>query len=571
MRSLLVSLVAAAMLAAAAPAPAAEIGLNINGGPAALNDQQNFQDLSTLNAKWARHFVFWDDYDPQTGPKIYKAIAAEENARGVKTLLTVMSARGTAPDPEAFERFMRELATELKGDVEAYEVWNEADEGLFWSGGPNPTAYVDVLKRSYAAVKGADPNALVVFSPTVGNNFGFVQEAYAAGAKGSFDVMAVHTDTACLVQPPSFFYRENDGRLGRFTFLGYREVYGVMQANGDGDKPIWMTEFGWSAAQHTCEFGAGAGQRPAGVSEELQAQYLLDAMNCVERDPYLQVAFWYNNRDLSNDGKMANMYGLRRYKDAAGGGGDPRPAFEAFRTWGAGGGRSSAPCGDFEGPPVKLLAPSPGLNLGAGQNLIMRAQSDAPDLKRIYFTVEGPGAAPLFEGGPISLPRPGDTGPIGEREWGGARDLGDGTHKLTVYAVDQLDNAGPPVTLTFTKGTAGGPTGPGAGGVRFPKLKLAGKGRRRTYTGGALPGITKGAVRIEWHHKQGRRWKRLHSRAVQARSPFKVTQRLRRAGSWRVRAVYLGPPRVASCWTLFNTKSAKTRLSCPKGAVRPGR
>ncbi|MDQ5807670.1 MAG: hypothetical protein M3320_03245, partial [Actinomycetota bacterium] len=101
-----------------------------------------------------------------------------------------------------------------------------------------------------------------------------------------------------------------------------------------------------------------------------------------------------------------------------------------------------------------------------------------------------------------------------------------------------------------------------------------GRGRRRTFSGGALPGIRKGAVRIEWQLRRGRRWKRLHAKTVLARRPFRVEQTLRFAGLWRVRALYLGRPgikRTASCWLVFRTSSTRTRLSCPRGAVRPTR
>ena len=550
----------------AAPAQAAELGLNLNGGAAAGGDPQAFEDLSTLNARWARHFVFWDDFDPANGYAIYEAMIAEEERRGVKTLLTVTSARGQPPaDRDAFARFMGDLAARL-GGADAFQVWNEADEEIYWKGAPDPAGYVDLLRRSYAAVKRNAPGATVVFSPTVGNNFRFLEAAYAAGARGHFDAMAVHTDTACLDRPPSSFYREPDGRIGRFTFLGYREVHEVMRANGDGDKPIWMTEFGWSAARHRCEVGAGAGQKPAGVTEERQAAWLLQAMNCLERDPYVNVAMWFTNRDLVNDRKMPNMYGLRRYNGSA------RPAFTSFRTWGGGGGRTSAPCGDFDGPAVDLVAPGAGFVLAPGSNLIIRARSGARDLNRIWFRVEGPGAGPIFADGPISLP--GD-GALRGREWGGARRLRDGTHRLVVYATDKRDNPGPPVSITFFKGAGAAGVAPsGSSLVRFPRLRLRGRGRVRVLSGGSLPGITVGAVRVEWFHKRGRGWRRLHARAFQARRPFLARERLRRPGRWRVRALYLGRPgirRTASCWFVFHTSSRRTRVRCPRGAVRPSR
>jgi hypothetical protein len=206
-------------------------------------------------------------------------------------------------------------------------------------------------------------------------------------------------------------------------------------------------------------------------------------------------------------------------------------------------------------------------------NLTIRARSDAPDLARIFFGVEGPGAGPLFAEGPISLT---GEGPERARDWGGARELLNGSHKLIVYATDQLGNAGPPVTVDFTKGVGGG--GPGSTGasglVRFPKLRLRGRGRVRIFTGDPLPGITAGAVRVEWFNKIGRKWKRLHSRAFPAKRAFRVRQRLRRPGRWRVRALYLGRgsvPQTASCWFVFKTNRRSTRTQCPRGAVRPSR
>jgi hypothetical protein len=562
-RSRLLPLLAAvAALFVAAPAHGAEVGLNINGGAAGANDPQNFGELKALNAGWTRHFVVWNGETATDGG--YDAIVDAADQHGIKTLFVVTGLAGTRAEARAYSAFVASLAARYKGRVDAYEVWNEADESLFWPGGADAPAYVALLKSAYAAIKNADPAAKVLFAPTTGNNYRFVADAYAAGAKGHFDAMAVHTDTACLDRAPSYFYREPDGRLGQYTFLAYREVYKVMQANGDGDKPIWMTEFGWSVTTDRCAHA----DKPAGVSEELQAQYLTQALNCVERDPFLEVAMWFNNRDLSRDGSMLSSYGLRRANNTK------RPAYAAMEAWRPGVGGANAPCGDFEGPTVKVLAPTPGFVLAPGSNLTMRASSDARDLNRIWFRVEGPGAGPIFRDGPISLPGDGE---VREREWGGARDLANGQHKLIVWATDDKDNPGPEIVIPFAKGEAYDPGDGGGGGgatsfVKFPRLKLSGRGLKRTFVGGSLPGITSGAVRVEWQLKRGRRWKRYHGKTVVARRPFRVTQRLRRPGRWRVRAVYLGRPgipRTASCWTVFHTRSTKTKLSCPRGAVRP--
>ena len=77
-----------------------------------------------------------------------------------------------------------------------------------------------------------DPSALVLAGASTGNDYPFLEGLYAAGAGESFDGVAVHTDTACLVTPPDSYYREADGRVGRFSFLGFREVAECWNATG---------------------------------------------------------------------------------------------------------------------------------------------------------------------------------------------------------------------------------------------------------------------------------------------------------------------------------------------------
>ncbi len=85
-------------------------------------------------------------------------------------------------------------------------------------------------------MKAADPGVTVVTTGMVGNNYAFLADVYAAGGGGSFDAVGVHTDTACLLTSPAEYYREPNGRVGRYSFTGYREVHDVMTANGDGGK-----------------------------------------------------------------------------------------------------------------------------------------------------------------------------------------------------------------------------------------------------------------------------------------------------------------------------------------------
>ena len=182
---------------------------------------------------------------------------------------------------------MRTMAQRLPA-VDAWELWNEQDGAEFWLGGPDPAAYAALLKATYPAIKSVQPGDIVVTGGMVGNDMDFMEALYAHGAKGSFDAVGVHTDTACLVDGPDFNYRDEQGRIDRYVFSGYREVHAVMARHGDGAKPIWMTELGWNTqttAPGSCNVGMWAGQKPLGVAEAKQAEFLAPGLPLPRRRP----------------------------------------------------------------------------------------------------------------------------------------------------------------------------------------------------------------------------------------------------------------------------------------------
>ena len=551
-------------LALPASAPAAEIGLNMNGGAAASN-ADNWSMLDDTRPGWARHFVVWNGEASTDGG--YDDIVAQEERRGIKTLFVVTGLGGTRPDGR-YASFVASLAARYKGKVEAYEIWNEADEGTFWGGGADPTAYVAALKASYTAIKSADASAKVVFSPLTGNNYEFVAAAYAQGAKGYFDAMAVHTDTACLVAGPTEYYREND-KVARFVFLGYRTVREVMLAHGD-DKPIWMTEFGWSATQRRCDRGRWAGQKDAGVSEELQARYLREAYHCIKEDPYLQVAMWFNSRDLRGDGSELDSYGLRRAD------GSRRPAYDAFKDVVRGIDTVTGPCGDFVAPTVNVLHPPANFMFGDRDRLYMRATSPDSDVKRITFAYKAANGELQnlsHHANENGLPLDFNRG-IPSFRWFGALKLPFGEHTLVVLARDLNDNE-TRVEIPVRKVN---PASLSAQRASIKALSVGGSGMRRSIRGqitSGLPFAIAGRVRVVWQTRRMGRWRKVHGGSRNAHRPFVFHQRLKYPGSWRVRIVYEGKRpyrRTRSCWVYFNTSSAKARGGCATGlkAARRG-
>lgn len=576
LRSSLVTLCATMFLGVlAGPAPAAPVlGVNLSGVP---NDAQVGEAIAT-GAKDARMFVLWRDIEPRAKGTldtyalgVYAGIVRRLTAAGIHTTLVVTQspqwASGVAnpntpprslPD---FADFMGRFAASdgLKGQGIAYEIWNEEDAAEWWGPAPDPAAYASLFKGAATAVRAADPTAKVILGPLTGNDYGFVEKLYANGIKGTFDAASVHTDTGCLVNGPSFVYRE-EGRIGRFSFLGYREVRKSMLDNGD-DKPIWISEFGWSSSQSdaahpTCQRGASANIKASGVTEAEQATYLTQAYHCASADPYVQVMDWFTARDASS-AESFDFDELEHYGLLHTGGTSKKPSWTAFNTIATSGDPLTAPCGDFDGPTIKILTPQVGESYS--DKLLIRAQaSDAGGIGRITFQADGK----LIRNFTAE-----NNAPV-EIEWTGARGLSLGGHKIQVIALDKQGNqqsaevqvqkvspesllaVGPALYTGFSK----------TGKVRCRKRRICTVlGRIASPAGKPLPG----KVEVRWQLAvKSRRtkkvaYKTLHKKRRNASKPFVFTQRLRKGGRWRVGVRYLPPKplkRSASPYAYFTVK-----------------
>jgi hypothetical protein len=285
----------AALAAVPSAALAAEKGLSVDltWGTSSSDQDRTASMLPATGAKWVRLTFDWSQVETSKGSyssswlSTYDRAVTLSRQAGMKVDVTVYntpkwaSANGQTSGPPAnnadYANFMSFLASRYRGQVQAWEIWNEENTSRFWSTGPNAAAYAGLLRAAYPAVKAADPNAIVVFGGTFGNDTGFISGAYQAGAKGYFDVMAVHPYSGN--QPPEHIW-----------FSSYRDVRSLMLAWGD-DKPMWFTEFGWS----TCSASNCVGYEGAG--EATQADYITRAYRMIEQDPYVQVAIYYNFRN----------------------------------------------------------------------------------------------------------------------------------------------------------------------------------------------------------------------------------------------------------------------------------
>lgn len=267
-----------------------------------------FDAIHQLGFRWLKVQVEWKNHEGVKGQYGWADIdhlVEIAQLNGVKLLLSVvkapawarpagtdLSVEGPPANPQDYADFVSAMAARYRGRVQAYEIWNE--QNLYYEWGREPldaNRYVQLLKLAYQAIKAQDANAVVVsgaLTPT-GINDGviaiddrtYLQQMYNAGLKYYCNAVGVHPsgyanppDSKFGEGPagpshndhPSFFFRQ--------TMEEYRTI---MVINGDSNKRLWPTEFGWSST-HGLGAPPAAGYEYANYNtEQDQANYIVRA------------------------------------------------------------------------------------------------------------------------------------------------------------------------------------------------------------------------------------------------------------------------------------------------------
>ncbi len=151
------------------------------------------------------------------------------------------------PSPQHFDEFARFAAAAAKRYPEAIgvEVWNEPNYPLFWGTWPEPDQYANMLSQVADSVHDAAPGTTVVsgglspHSDSDKNAIGyrnFLDALYAKGAIQKADAIGIHPYPG--VGPREDYIGDVRVYLGK--------VQRTMRRHGDGDRPLWATEFGVS-------------------------------------------------------------------------------------------------------------------------------------------------------------------------------------------------------------------------------------------------------------------------------------------------------------------------------------
>jgi hypothetical protein len=130
-----------------------------------------------------------------------------------------------------WEDYVRTVATRYKGRIHAYEIWNEPNLAINFTG--DPATMAEMTRRAAVILRQVDPNCIVV-SASVTGRYGlqWLDKYLTYGAGNYVDVIGYHLyvtpDPAERMLPLAVSIRQ------------------IMAAHGLASKPLWNTESGWA-------------------------------------------------------------------------------------------------------------------------------------------------------------------------------------------------------------------------------------------------------------------------------------------------------------------------------------
>ena len=292
--------------------------------------------LVDMGAGWVRLNMSWAMIQPERGRidpqgwgvRFVDRVVDMASERGLKVLATFWltpdwadpeaGSRSLPADPRDYAKALAWAAERWRGQVRAWEVWNEPNSADFLAGA-DPAAYADLLCAAHDALRASSATgADLVFGGTMHNDSDWIEAAYDAGAGACFDVMATHP-----YQSPSDTGPLSGSGEAEWEFSHLAQVRALMRRHGDR-RPVWVTEFGWSSHRDRGD------EQPweRGVSKRQQATFTVAALEALRtRFPFVRKAFLYNERARTDAGRHMKGYGLMTH------GLRPKPVYRAVQAW----------------------------------------------------------------------------------------------------------------------------------------------------------------------------------------------------------------------------------------------
>ena len=272
--------------------PSSPIGMGVylgryGGDAAGLAEMDRAARVAAeAGVKWSREDFAWGRIESRLGVydfRYYDDLVATARRHGI-SIYGLLMGWGPGVEPytleglDAYCRWAAVVVDRYRDDVRHWEVWNEPNI-FFWQG--QKDLYAELLKRAHAAIKKANPDALVLGCSTAGIDQKFIRRVLDLGAP--FDILTIHPYRTTLDDRAFLTDLERAADLVRLPAGRRREV--------------WITEMGWTTnVPHNT-----LSQDFKPVTERRQAELLARAYLDAIASGVAPNISWYDFRDDGTD------------------------------------------------------------------------------------------------------------------------------------------------------------------------------------------------------------------------------------------------------------------------------
>lgn len=224
--------------------------------------------MRSAKMTWVKQQLRWNRGDPAS---VAQGAIQAAHDRGFKILLSVVGYKEQfgSNAGQYYSEFANFLAGVASLGADGIEVWNEPNIDREWPNGQvNGANYTSMLSAAYNAIKGANPNTIVISgapSPTgfwggtcqaagCDDNI-FIAQMRNAGAANYMDCVGIHYNEGIL--PPTA--RSGDPRGNSSHYTRYYPTMVELYGNTFPNKPLCFTELGYLTSE-------GFGPLPGGFS-----------------------------------------------------------------------------------------------------------------------------------------------------------------------------------------------------------------------------------------------------------------------------------------------------------------
>lgn len=212
----------------------------------------DFALLHSIGVKILRVGMGWDDTNP--APRVYnwgfwRALVRRAAAAGIEVRPYYLYPPSWAADhwndpprqPADYGRACGMMARELRPWVRYYEVWNEVDQNIFWTG--TQAQYLAALRACAGAIRATQPGAKIVLAGLTSLNADWINALNHLGGKRLYDVVAFHTYAEAPWDSTPVESYTTPGNSAPYSYAWSWDI-----ASDHGRLPVWMNEGGASTA-----------------------------------------------------------------------------------------------------------------------------------------------------------------------------------------------------------------------------------------------------------------------------------------------------------------------------------